>query len=272
MRLNQRQKTLAMLAGAVIFLAAVTIAGMFLTEAAQVTDFARKDIAPCLQYPFGTDWMGRDMFARTLSGLSLSVRIGLVTATFSALIAFMLGTLAAMNKAADIVISWVTDLLMGVPHMLLLVLISFACGRGVTGVMAGVVLSHWMSLARVVRAETLQLRQSGYVLAAQQLGVGPAGIVRRHMLPHLLPQLMVGLVLLFPHAILHEASITFLGFGMPPEQPAIGIILSESMRYLMMGKWWLAVCPGLMLVLTVALFHAMGSALRRLVSPASAHE
>lgn len=272
MGLNQRQKTLAMLVGAFVFLAAVTVGGMLLAGAAQTADFARKDIAPCLQYPFGTDWMGRDMFARTLSGLSFSVRIGLVTATFSALIAFLLGTLAAMNKAADAVISWVIDLLMGVPHMLLLVLISFACGRGVRGVMVGVVLSHWMSLARVVRAETLQLSQSGYVLAAQQLGVGRAGIVRRHMLPHLLPQVMVGLVLLFPHAILHEASITFLGFGMPPEQPAVGVILSESMRYLMMGKWWLAVCPGLLLVLTVALFHAMGGALRRLANPASAHE
>ena len=91
------------------------------------------------------------------------------------------------------------------------------------------------------------------------------------MLPHLFPQFLVGLILLFPHAILHEASITFLGFGLSPEQPAIGVILSESMQYLIMGKWWLAVFPGLFLVLTVVLFDLAGQNLRRLLDPGSVH-
>ena len=90
------------------------------------------------------------------------------------------------------------------------------------------------------------------------------------MLPHLLPQFVVGLVLQFPHAILHEASITFLGFGLPPEQPAIGVILSESMRYLTTGRWWLALFPGLALMLTVLLFASIGDRLRRLLDPSSA--
>ena len=83
----------------------------------------------------------------------------------------------------------------------------------------------------------------------------------------MLPQYLVGLVLLFPHAILHEASITFLGFGLSPEQPAIGVILSEAMGYLTAGSWWLAVFPGLVLLLVVLMFDRMGSGLRRLVSP-----
>ena len=77
--------------------------------------------------------------------------------------------------------------------------------------------------------------------------------------------------MMFPHAILHEASITFLGFGLPPEQPAIGIILSESMKHLAMGRWWLAVFPGLLLVLTVVLFDMAGESLRKLLAPGSAH-
>ena len=92
------------------------------------------------------------------------------------------------------------------------------------------------------------------------------------MLPHLFPQFAVGLILMFPHAILHEASITFLGFGLTSEQPAIGVILSESMRYLITGKWWLAVLPGVMLVLTVELFDVAGNALRRLLDPSSVQE
>lgn len=93
------------------------------------------------------------------------------------------------------------------------------------------------------------------------------------MVPHLLPQFIVGLVLLFPSMqFSHESSITFLGFGLSNEQPAIGIILSEAMKYLVTGKWWLALFPGIMLILTVVCFFTMGENLRMLLDPASAHE
>ena len=92
------------------------------------------------------------------------------------------------------------------------------------------------------------------------------------MMPHLLPQVLVGMVLMFPHAILHEASITFLGFGLSPEQPAIGVILSESMKYLTMGKWWLALFPGLLLTAVVLMFHYAGQTICRMAAPGSVHE
>ena len=97
-------------------------------------------------------------------------------------------------------------------------------------------------------------------------------MARDHLLPHLLPQFLTGLILLFPHAILHEASVTFLGFGLSSEQPAIGVILSGSMSYLTTGKWWLAFFPGLMLVATVALFALLGDRLRRILDPATIHQ
>ena len=133
-------------------------------------------------------------------------------------------------------------------------------------------LSHWPSLARVIREEVLQLRRAPYLLAAERLGVPRLQIVRHHLLPHLLPQFLTGLILQFPHAILHEASVTFLGFGLSSEQPAIGVILSESMRYLTTGRWWLALFPGLALVGVVALFAALGEQVRKLLDPASVHE
>ena len=116
------------------------------------------------------------------------------------------------------------------------------------------------------------MKSAPYILAAEKLGVSRFDIARRHMVPHILPQFLTGMILLFPHAILHEASVTFLGFGLSSEQPAIGVILSESMRYLTTGKWWLALFPGLALVLTVILFAMLGERLRRLLDPASAHE
>ena len=270
---NQRIRTAAFLIAAVVILAAVTVAGILTEGYAVETDFSRRNLSPSLQHLFGTDWMGRDMLARTLSGLSLSIRIGILTAAVSAAAALLLGTASVvLGRKADAVISWCIDLVMGIPHILLVMLISLACGRGFTGVVAGVALSHWPSLARVIRGELIQLRQAPYILVAERMGVSKLQNVRRHMLPHLLPQFLTGLILLFPHAILHESSVTFLGFGLSSEQPAIGVILSESMQYLTTGKWWLALFPGLALVLVVALFALLGERVRRLLDPSSAHE
>ena len=100
----------------------------------------------------------------------------------------------------------------------------------------------------------------------------PVRIALTHMVPYVLPQYLVGIVLLFPHAIMAEASVTFLGFGLPPDIPAIGTVLSESMSYLSAGMWWLAFFPGVALVLTVMLFDLVGSGLRRVVDPHSSQE
>ena len=125
-------------------------------------------------------------------------------------------------------------------------------------------------MARIIRAEVLQIRSQQFVLASRRFGKSPLWIARQHVLPHVLPQFFVGLILLFPHAIMHESGLTFLGFGMPPEQPAIGIILSEAMRYISSGAWWLAFFPGLSLVILVILIEQLGSTVRRLVEPRQA--
>lgn len=272
-RAGSRVTTLAACVLAAFTLLAVVAAGIALYGQATVTDFTAKNLAPSLEHPFGTDWMGRDMLARTLAGLSTSVLVGLLAATVSSVIALVLGCAAALGgKRVDAVVSWMIDLMMGVPHIVLLVLISFALGKGFWGVTIGVAVTHWASLARVVRAEVLQCCQSKFVEVARKLGQSSVRIALRHMVPYVLPQFVVGLILLFPHAILHEASITFLGFGLPPEQPAIGVILSESMSYLSTGAWWLAVFPGLALMATVLLFDVAGQNLRKLVDPHTAQK
>lgn len=271
--LNRRQSTLLFLLVSLVILAGITVAGVLLEEQAAATDFTRTNLAPGRAFWFGTDWMGRDMFIRTIAGLSLSIRIGALTAAVSAAAALVLGTAAAtLGRRADSVISWCIDLVMGIPHILLVMLIYIACGRGFAGVVAGVSLSHWPSLARVIRGEVLQLRNAPYILVAEKLGVSKLQIAGRHMLPHLFPQFLTGLILLFPHAILHEASVTFLGFGLSSEQPAIGVILSESMQYLTTGRWWLALFPGLSLVLVVGGFALLGERVRYLLDPSSVHE
>lgn len=270
--MNRRKRMIGLLIFSASFLIIITLCGYMWQDEALLTDFSRKNLPPGIGHLFGTDWMGRDMFIRTISGLSMSIRIGLLTATASAIIAVVLGCLAAAGRAADSIILWLIDLVMGIPHILLLMLISFACGKGFFGVVLGVSLTHWTSLSRLLRSEVLQIKQSNYVRIAEKLGISKTRIAIKHFIPHLLPQFFVGLILLFPHAILHEASITFLGFGLSPEQPAVGIILSEGIRYLATGEWWLTVFPGAMLVFTVILFDRIGSCTRMLLDPAFAHE
>lgn len=272
-KVANRKRTVAAAIIAAVLLAIIVIAGLLLNPIATATDFTARNAGPSLEHLFGTDWMGRDMFARTVSGLSTSVLIGLLAATVSSFIALILASIAALGgKKADAVITWLVDLMMGVPHIVLLILISYCLGKGFWGVTIAVAITHWPSLTRVLRAEILQCKESAFVAHSRKLGVSRAQIALKHMLPYVLPQFLVGLILLFPHAILHEASITFLGFGLPPDSPAIGMILSESMSFLSAGMWWLALFPGIALIATVMLFDVVGSNVRRIVDPHSSQE
>lgn len=271
--MNRRKKTVILTVAIAAVIIAAYLAGIFISDEAVGVNFANARLKPSFEHPFGTDWTGRDMLLRTLKGLSISITVGVAASAVSAVVAVLVGIAAATgSKVIDGFINWLIDLVMGVPHMVLIILISFACGRGLWGLLAGIAVTHWTSLARLIRAEVLQLRSEQYIAVSRRLGKSSRWILVKHILPHMIPQFVVGLILMFPHAILHEASASFLGFGLPPEQPAIGIILSESMKYISSGMWWLAFFPGLTLVLVVILFDRLGDNLKTLVDPYSAQE
>ncbi len=268
--LNLRQKTLLTIGLTGLILLVIFICG-WMTNANLPTDFSIKMQAPSLVHPFGTDWMGRDMFTRTIKGLSLSIVIGIGASVISSIIATILAFLASANKWLDEAVSWAIDLFASIPHILLLMMISIALGKGAFGVIMAVAFSHWVNLTRVLRAEVLQINTSEYVALSNRLGRSKLWIAKEHILPLVISQIFVGTLLVFPHAIMHEASITFLGFGLSPHEPAIGIILSESMSYLAMGAWWLAFFPGLALLIVVLLFDIIGDNLKRLLDPGEAN-
>ncbi len=271
--LNNRKKAVILVAILTAILLIVYVAGIFIPEDAVTGSFLNAKISPCLRHPFGTDALGRDVFLRTLKGLSVSITIGIAASAISAVIAVLVGIAAATgSKWIDGAINWIIDLVMSVPHTILIILISFSLGRGMKGLLVGIAATHWCSLARLIRGEVLQLRSQQYIAVSRRLGKSSGWILVNHLLPHLVPQFFVGLVLMFPHAILHEASISFLGFGLPPEQSAIWIILAESMRYLSTGMWWTAVLPGITLVLIVLLVDKLGDNLRMILDPYSAQE
>lgn len=269
---NLRRKTIFLIVFALVILLSVSIAGILIKPDSLTTDFTSKNLAPNLAHLFGTDWLGRDMFLRTIKGLSLSIFIGMFACAIGIVIAVILGLMSAtMGKKVDAVICFFIDLFLSTPHILMIIIICFAVGGGLKGIIIGIAVTHWASLARLVRAEVKQLLTQEYVHIARQLGKSRLYIAIHHVFPPLLPLLLVGFISTFPHALLHEASITFLGFGLPPHEPAIGIILSESMKYLAAGYWWLAALPGLSLLFIVLLFDVLGENIKKLINPKMTH-
>lgn len=271
--LSRRNRALLSCLFTVGFFLFLYTSASFMSSDGLAVNFSLRKLAPSVQFPFGTDWLGRDMLVRTVLGLCHSLNIGLLAAACSSLISICIGVMAAtMGRRVDNVLSLLIDSVMATPHLVLLILVSFACGGGPKGVIIAVAVSHWPRLARIIRAELLQLREADYIHISRKLGKSPGWIALHHMLPHMLPQFMIGLLLMFPHAILHAAGLTFLGFGLTPHEPSIGILLSESMRHLSTGYWWLAVLPGVSLVFTVKLFDTLANNLRTVFDPRTAQE
>jgi peptide/nickel transport system permease protein len=270
--LSERAKTLAGALAALVMLLAIAIAATVAPDAGLGTNLSQRSLPPSAVHWFGTDPLGRDMLVRTVKGLAVSLRIGLVSACFAALLAVTLGLLAALDRRLDAVVGILIDLTLALPHLVLLILVSFAAGGGSRGVVIAIAVSHWPGLARIVRAEVRQVLSADYVAVARRLGQPKHHIATGHVLPHLVPQVLVGAVLLFPHAILHEAAMTFLGFGLEPGSPAIGVLLAESLQFLTTGLWWLGVLPGLCLLAMVLTFERIASGLRLLLDPRRAQD
>ena len=267
---NLRTKTLVIIVISIIIIVSIFISGYFIKDIP--SNFASANQMPSLEHLFGADWMGRDMFQRTIAGLGLSIMVGFIASAVSTIISIILGLFSSFNRFADEFVAGIIDLFGSIPHILLIILVSIMFGGGVYGVIMGVGLTHWTPLARVLRSEVKEIRTKEYIHLAENLGKSKVWIAIKHILPLVVSQIIVGVILMFPHAIMHEAAITFLGFGLPPHEPAIGVILSESMHYLSSGYWWLAFYPGVSLLLVVLLFDLIGENVEKLLNPETAQE
>ena len=267
---NLRTKTLVIIAISALVIVSIFVCGYFVRDIP--SSFVNANQMPSLEHLFGTDWMGRDMFQRTIAGLGLSIMVGFIASAVSTCISIILGLFSSFNKFADEFVAGIIDLFGSIPHILLIIIVSIMFGGGVYGVIMGVGLTHWTPLARVLRSEVKEIRTKEYIHLAQNLGKSKAWIALKHILPLIISQIIVGVILMFPHAIMHEAAITFLGFGLPPHEPAIGVILAESMNYLSSGYWWLAFYPGVSLLLVVLLFDLIGENVEKLLNPETAQE
>lgn len=192
-----REKTILSLGIFIAFFIAILVVGSVIDPDKFSIDLINKNQAPSITHIFGTDWIGRDMFFRTLKGLSISMKIGVLSSVISGIIAVILGIIGpTCGKKVDSVITWFIDLVLSVPHTLIIILISMAAGGGLKGIVLGVSLTHWTSLTRVIRAEVMQVKESDYTKIAKNFGKLNLYIAKNHILPHVIPQLLVGIVMI----------------------------------------------------------------------------
>lgn len=231
------------------------------------THLAVKLRAPCAEYPLGTDNLGRDVLTRMLHGTHISLLVGFVSVGISLLVGVTVGAVSGyFGGWTDNIIMRIVDALMCFPTFFLILTVIALMGPGLWKIIIVMGLLGWPGLSRLVRAEFLTLRESDYVSAARALGQRPLVIIFRHVLPNAMAPVFVSAILGISGAILTEAGLSFLGFGVQPPQPTWGNIVADGKIYLF-DAWWLNFFPGIAIVVTTLAFYLTGDGLRIALSP-----
>jgi peptide/nickel transport system permease protein len=231
------------------------------------TDVSLKLNPPSTQNFLGTDQLGRDVFSRMLHGSKVSLSVGFVAVAISILIGILVGAVAGYYSGwVDSVMMRFVDIMLCFPSFFLILTVVALLGPSLFKVMVVIGITSWMGTSRFVRAEFLSLRERDYVQAAKALGVKDRRIIFRHILPNALAPVFVTATLDVATAILVEAGLSFLGFGVQPPAPSWGNILTEGRTYIF-DAWWLTVFPGLAILITVLSFNLFGEGLRDALDP-----
>ena len=222
---------------------------------------------PSAAHWFGTDELGRDVLSRILYGSRLSLAIGILPSVISLVIGIVLGLLAGyFGGWADYVIMRLADVMLSVPSLLLAMVVMYTLGSSTVNLFVALSMVGWASVARVVRSQTLSLKESEYVEAAQSIGVSRFNIMRRHILPNCVPSLIVLFTLNVPAAILSESSLSFLGIGAQPPAASWGLMVNQSKQFLFTQPW-LALAPCVAIMVVVLAFNFLGDGLRDVLDP-----
>jgi len=211
----------------------------------------------------GTDIYGRDMLSRLILGARISLAVGLMAVLISLFIGVTIGALAGYYGGwIDSALSWLMNILWSLPALLLVIALSFALGKGLWQIFIAVGLSMWVEAARLVRGQVISLKQAEYIEAARALGYNNRRIIARHILPNMIGPVLVIASSNFASAILLEAGLSFLGFGAQPPVPTWGGMIREHYGYIIMDAAYLAVLPGLAIMLIVYAFNLVTTGLR----------
>ena len=211
----------------------------------------------------GTDVFGRDMFSRLLLGTRVSLSVGLISVFISLVVGISLGLLAGFYRGrVDDAVMWIVNVVWSLPTLLLVVAITFALGKGFWQIFVAVGLTMWVDLARIVRGQVFTIRELEYIQAAKILGFSDVRLMVKHILPNITGPILVIAAANFASAILLEAGLSFLGLGVQPPFPSWGQMLNENYGYIATGNAYLALAPGIAIMLLVMSFNFLGNGLR----------
>jgi peptide/nickel transport system permease protein len=216
----------------------------------------------------GTDDQGRDMLSAIFYGLRTSLAVGAMSALLALVAGAALGLLAAYyGGKVETAIMRIVDIQLSFPAILVALILLAVLGQGTGKIIAALVTVQWAYYARTVRGTALVERQKEYVEAARCLALSPARIVFRHLLPNCLPPLIVVVTVQVAHAIALEATLSFLGIGLPITEPSLGLLIANGFQYMMSGKYWISFFPGLALLVTIVAINLVGDRLRDVLNP-----
>lgn len=216
----------------------------------------------------GTDGLGRDVLSAILYGLRISLAVGALSSVFALIIGTLLGlTGAYVGGRFDSFVMRLVDLQMSFPAILIALILLAVLGRGVDKTMIALVAVQWAYYARIVRGSALVEREREYIEAAKCLRLGHFMIIWKHLLPNCTAPLLVIVTVQMAHAITLEATLSFLGVGLPETQPSLGLLIANGYQYLLSGSYWISIFPGVALLIVIMLINLIGDRLRDILNP-----
>jgi peptide/nickel transport system permease protein len=219
-------------------------------------------------YALGTDGQGRDMLSAILYGLRVSLSVGVASGAIALTLGALVGVLAAYAGGRfEQFVMRVVDIQLGFPAILVALILLAVLGKGVDKIIIALVCVQWAYYARTARSAALVERNKEYIEAARGLGLAPGRIVLRHLLPNAMPPLIVVATVQVAHAVALEATLSFLGLGLPPTEPSLGLLIANGYEYLLSGKYWISFYPGLALLATILAINLVGDQLRDVLNP-----
>ncbi|WP_316571793.1 ABC transporter permease [Neobacillus sp. YIM B06451] len=236
-------------------------------------DLANGNMAPGKHW-FGTDDLGRDMWARTWYGARVSLTIGFVAAFIDLVLGVTIGGIAGYmagrskkGDRIDNIIMRIIEILYGIPYLLIVILLMVIMEPGVISIIIALTVTGWVSMARITRGQILQLKSQEYVMAAEKLGTSHAKIILRHLLPNAIGIIIVNLTFTIPQAIFAESFLSFLGLGVQAPFASWGTMANDALGVILSGQWWRLFFPGFLISLTMFAFNAFGDGLQDALDP-----